>query len=101
MLRTLFLQAPSFDGFDGGAGSRYPAKRENRSFWLSTLLGPPTGPGPGSPPIRRPRAQAGRRPGERLRPGGGALLGALVPERREVRRGDEGGHSEAQGGRVR
>ena len=28
MLRTLFLQAPSYDGFDGGAGSRYQAKRE-------------------------------------------------------------------------
>jgi hypothetical protein len=27
-LKTLFLQAPSFDGFDGGAGSRYQAKRE-------------------------------------------------------------------------
>ena len=22
-MKTLFLQAPSFDGFDGGAGSRY------------------------------------------------------------------------------
>jgi hypothetical protein len=28
MMRTLFLQAPSFQGFDGGAGSRYQAKRE-------------------------------------------------------------------------
>jgi hypothetical protein len=27
-MKTLFLQAPSFDGFDGGAGSRYQAKRE-------------------------------------------------------------------------
>jgi radical SAM superfamily enzyme YgiQ (UPF0313 family) len=27
-LKTLFLQAPSFDGFDGGAGSRYQAKRD-------------------------------------------------------------------------
>ena len=27
-LRTLFLHAPSFDGFDGGAGSRYQAKRK-------------------------------------------------------------------------
>ena len=30
MMRTLFLQAPSFDGFDGGAGSRYQARREIR-----------------------------------------------------------------------
>ncbi|MGF6724935.1 hypothetical protein P3T43_004304, partial [Paraburkholderia sp. GAS41] len=25
-MKTLFLQAPSYDGFDGGAGSRYQAK---------------------------------------------------------------------------
>ena len=30
---TLFLSPPSFDGFDGGAGSRYQARREIRSFW--------------------------------------------------------------------
>ena len=38
MMRTLFLQAPSFDGFDGGAGSRYQAKREIRSYWYPTWL---------------------------------------------------------------
>lgn len=38
MMRTLFLQAPSYDGFDGGAGSRYQAKREIRSFWYPTWL---------------------------------------------------------------
>ena len=37
-LKTLFLQAPSFDGFDGGAGSRYQAKREIKSFWFPTWL---------------------------------------------------------------
>jgi hopanoid biosynthesis associated radical SAM protein HpnJ len=41
MLRTLFLQAPSFDGFDGGAGARYQAKREIRSFWYPTWLAQP------------------------------------------------------------
>ena len=41
MMRTLFLQAPSFDGFDGGAGSRYQAKREVRSFWYPTWLAQP------------------------------------------------------------
>ena len=40
-LRTLFLQAPSFDGFDGGAGTRYQAKREIRSFWFPTWLAQP------------------------------------------------------------
>jgi len=38
MMRTLFLQAPAFDGFDGGAGSRYQARREIRSFWYPTWL---------------------------------------------------------------
>ncbi|HEY7248133.1 MAG TPA: hopanoid biosynthesis associated radical SAM protein HpnJ [Xanthobacteraceae bacterium] len=38
MSRTLFLQAPAFDGFDGGAGSRYQARREIRSFWYPTWL---------------------------------------------------------------
>ncbi|MBV8805847.1 MAG: hopanoid biosynthesis associated radical SAM protein HpnJ [Sinobacteraceae bacterium] len=41
MLKTLFLQAPSFEGFDGGAGSRYQAKREIRSFWFPTWLAQP------------------------------------------------------------
>jgi hopanoid biosynthesis associated radical SAM protein HpnJ len=41
MTRTLFLQAPSFDGFDGGAGSRYQAKREIKSFWYPTWLAQP------------------------------------------------------------
>ena len=38
MMKVLFLQAPSFDGFDGGAGSRYQARREIRSFWYPTWL---------------------------------------------------------------
>ena len=41
MLRTLFLQAPSYEGFDGGAGSRYQARREIRSFWYPTWLAQP------------------------------------------------------------
>src|ERR1700684_331283 len=40
-MKTLFLQAPSFDGFDGGAGSRYQNKREVRSFWYPTWLAQP------------------------------------------------------------
>src|SRR5215472_1311297 len=40
-MRTLFLQAPSFEGFDGGAGSRYQARREIRSFWYPTWLAQP------------------------------------------------------------
>src|SRR5271154_6555336 len=40
-MKTLFLQAPSYHGFDGGAGSRYQAKREIRSFWYPTWLAQP------------------------------------------------------------
>jgi hopanoid biosynthesis associated radical SAM protein HpnJ len=41
MLKSLFLQAPSFDGYDGGAGARYQMKREVRSFWYPTWLAQP------------------------------------------------------------
>ncbi len=36
--RILFLNPPSYEGFDGGAGSRYQAKREVLSFWYPTWL---------------------------------------------------------------
>lgn len=41
MLSSLFLQAPSFEGFDGGAGARYQNTREVRSFWYPTWLAQP------------------------------------------------------------
>ncbi len=40
-MRSLFLQAPSFDGYDGGAGARYQMKREVKSFWYPTWLAQP------------------------------------------------------------
>ena len=40
-MKTFFLHPPSFDGFDGGAGARYQAKREIRSFWYPTWLAQP------------------------------------------------------------
>jgi len=39
MKKSLFLNPPSLEGFDGGAGARYQAKREVRSFWYPTWLG--------------------------------------------------------------
>jgi hopanoid biosynthesis associated radical SAM protein HpnJ len=59
MLRTLFLQAPSFEGFDGGAGSRYQAKREIRSFWYPTWLAQPAALVEGSRLIDAPPHQLG------------------------------------------
>jgi hopanoid biosynthesis associated radical SAM protein HpnJ len=37
-MKTLFLNPPSYEGFDGGAGARYQARREVRSFWYPTWL---------------------------------------------------------------
>ena len=48
MLKTLFLNPPICAGFDGGAGSRYQAKREIRSFWYPTWLAQPAALVPGS-----------------------------------------------------
>ncbi len=47
-MKALFLSPPSFDGFDGGAGSRYQAKREVTSFWYPTWLAQPAALVPGS-----------------------------------------------------
>ena len=40
-MKTLFLNPPSYEGFDGGAGARYQARREIRSFWYPTWLAQP------------------------------------------------------------
>src|SRR5580693_9127733 len=53
-MRTLFLQAPSFDGFDGGAGARYQTKREVASFWYPTWLAQPAALVPNSKLIDAP-----------------------------------------------
>jgi len=56
MRATLFLNPPSFDGFDGGAGSRYQARREVRSFWYPTWLAQPAAMVPGSKLVDAPPA---------------------------------------------
>jgi hopanoid biosynthesis associated radical SAM protein HpnJ len=53
-MKTLFLHPPSFDGFDGGAGARYQAKREIKSFWYPTWLAQPAALVPGSKLIDAP-----------------------------------------------
>jgi hopanoid biosynthesis associated radical SAM protein HpnJ len=42
-LKTLLLNPPSFENFDGGAGSRWPATREIESYWYPVWLAYPTG----------------------------------------------------------
>src|SRR5437879_974551 len=55
-LRALFLHPPSFQGFDGGAGARYQARREIRSFWYPTWLAQPAALVPGSRLVDAPPA---------------------------------------------
>lgn len=59
MRKTLFLNAPSFEGFDGGAGARYQARREVRSFWYPTWLAHPAAMVPGSKLVDAPPAGLG------------------------------------------
>ncbi|MBI4635926.1 MAG: hopanoid biosynthesis associated radical SAM protein HpnJ [Candidatus Rokubacteria bacterium] len=68
-LRTLFLHPPSFEGFDGGAGARYQARREIRSFWYPTWLAQPAALVPGSRLVDAPPA--------------GLALGDVLPLARE------------------
>jgi len=66
MKKTLFLSPPSFEGFDGGAGSRYQCKREVTSFWYPTWLAQLAALVPGSTLIDGPA--------------GGYTLEQLLPE---------------------
>jgi hopanoid biosynthesis associated radical SAM protein HpnJ len=42
-MKTLLLNPPSFEKFDGGAGSRWPARREITSYWYPVWLAYPAG----------------------------------------------------------
>ena len=69
VLKTLFLNPPSFDNFDGGASSRWPATREIASFWYPIWLSYPAGMLPGSrlldaPPHKVTTAETVRVAGE-------------------------------------
>ncbi len=68
-MRTLCLHPPSYEGFDGGAGSRYQARREIRSFWYPTWLAQVAAVVPGSKLIDAPAA--------------GLSLGDVVPRARD------------------
>src|SRR6202041_3022198 len=43
VMKTLLLNPPSFEKFDGGAGSRWPATREFESYWHPVWLAYPAG----------------------------------------------------------
>jgi hopanoid biosynthesis associated radical SAM protein HpnJ len=54
VMKTLFVNPPSYEGFDGGAGSRYQCRREVRSFWYPTWLAQPAAMIPGSKLVDAP-----------------------------------------------
>jgi len=53
-MKTLLLNPPSFENFDGGASSRWPATREIRSFWYPVWLAYPAGMIPNSKLVDAP-----------------------------------------------
>jgi hopanoid biosynthesis associated radical SAM protein HpnJ len=53
-MRTLFLNPPSFEGFDGGASSRWPSTREIESYWYPVWLCYPAGMLPDSKVVDAP-----------------------------------------------
>jgi hopanoid biosynthesis associated radical SAM protein HpnJ len=59
-MKTLFLSPPSFDGFDGGAGSRYQARREVTSYWYPTWLAQPAALVPGAKLLDCPPHEIGK-----------------------------------------
>jgi hopanoid biosynthesis associated radical SAM protein HpnJ len=58
-MRTLFLNPPSFEGFDGGASSRWPATREIESYWYPVWLCYPAGMLPDSKVLDAPPHKVG------------------------------------------
>ena len=48
VMKTILLNPPSFENFDGGASSRWPATREIESYWYPVWLSYPAGMIPGS-----------------------------------------------------
>src|ERR1700686_835515 len=52
--RTVFLNSPSFQGFDGGTRSRWPASREIESYWYPVWLCYPAGMLPDSKVVDAP-----------------------------------------------
>ncbi len=94
MMRTLFLQGPSFDGYDGGAGARYQMKREVRSFWYPTWLAQPAALVAGSKLIDAPAHDLEfddiKHEAFDARPRRAAHVDAVVPPGRAHRRAAQG-----------
>ena len=101
-MRTLFLNPPSFEGFDGGASSRWPASREIESYWYPVWLCYPAGMLPDSKVVDAPPHKISIEQtvamATRFRAAGAVHLHSRFPRRREDRGDDEGRQPEAEGG---
>ena len=95
MKKTLLLNPPSYDDFDGGAGSRYQATREVWSFWYPTWLCYPAAMIPGSRVLDAPPLGIGVDEtvaiARDVRARRAPHQHAVVPRRRRDRGGDQDG----------
>ena len=96
-MRTLFLNPPSFEGFDGGASSRWPASREIESYWYPVWLCYPAGMLPDSKVVDAPPHKVSIEQtvdmAQGFRTAGAVHLDARLSRGREDRRDDEGRQS--------
>jgi hopanoid biosynthesis associated radical SAM protein HpnJ len=60
VMKTLLLNPPSFEKFDGGASSRWPATREIESYWYPVWIAYATGMLPGSRLLDAPPQHIGK-----------------------------------------
>ena len=103
-MRTLFLNPPSFQGFDGGAGSRWPSTREIESYWYPVWLCYPAGMLEDSKVLDAPphgvTIEQTVAHGEEFRTAGAVHFLSRLPRGREDRGDDEGRQSQDAGGFV-
>ena len=101
LVKTLFLSPPSFDGFDGGAGARYQAKREVTSFWYPTWLAQPAALMPGSTLVDAAPHGLSTEDVLKIAVGHDLVImhtsTAVAAQRRRVRAAHQGTESERQG----
>src|ERR1700679_1283486 len=97
-LKTLFLNPPSFENFDGGAGSRWPATREIESFWYPVWLAYPAGMLEGSRLLDAPAPfffrGADHRDRQGLRVSGVVYQHAGISRRHRIGAGDQDSQSQ-------
>ena len=99
-LKTLFLNPPSFENYDGGASSRWPATREIESYWYPVWLAYPAGMLEGSRLLdaspHQGECRADHRDRQGVRVPGAVHQHARIPGGHQAGGGDEGRQSQAE-----